>query len=204
MVDTKISALTDGAPILGTDELVLARSGANVKADVSDLLKAGANNTLFISSADVVVANTVVETTLIAVGAGSVTIPAEKLKVNSKFVFKSQGLISDTGNPAVQFRISLGGVLIGDTGANSLGAISDDHWFLSLEFVIRTEGATGTLVAAGGFLTSQNDHFALVNASPVVIDTTADQIIDFTIEWGAANAANTITAQITEIHEVSI
>jgi len=37
MADTKISALASGAPALGTDETVVARSGANYKLTVSDI-----------------------------------------------------------------------------------------------------------------------------------------------------------------------
>ena len=38
MADTKISALSSGAPAVGTDEYVIARSGANYKLTGTNLL----------------------------------------------------------------------------------------------------------------------------------------------------------------------
>ncbi len=161
--------------------------------------------TLFISTADAVVANTVVETTLISSGVGSITIPAASLNVvGMKYLLSCQGIISDTGNPTAQFRITLGGVLTGDSGTNALGSISNDHWILTQEFVVRTIGVTGTIIATGGFLTSQNDHFALINTTTITIDTTVDQTVDVTMQWGTASASNTVTAQICELHEIKV
>ena len=166
-------------------------------AEISD-------KTLFISNADVVVANTVVETSVIGTGAGTVTIPAASLKLNTKFIIMAQGIISDTANPTFQLRVKLDSTLIGDSGANALGAISNDHWFAQIEFVVRSVGVTGTIMASGGFLTSQNDHFAIVNTSVITIDTTVDQILDLTVEWGTANAANTVTAQILQLKQENV
>lgn len=163
-----------------------------------------ANSTLFISTADVVVANSTTETSIIGAGVGTMLIPAAKLKAGTKFKFRAQGIISDTGNPTFQIRGKLGGVTIADSGANTLGSITNDHWVLDLEMVIRTEGVSGTAMISGGFLTSKNDHFALVNTSTFSIDTTVDQLWDVSVEWGAADAANTVTAQIVELHEINV
>lgn len=162
------------------------------------------NNTLFISNADAVVVNTITETTLVASGAGTVTIPAANLKANAKFKIKIQGIISDTGNPTFQLRATLGGTLIGDTGANSLGAVLNDHWFLEIEFVVRTEGVSGTIMASGAFLTEQGDHFGMANTAAIVINTTVAQTLDVTAEWGVASASNTVTAQIFELEEFNV
>lgn len=40
-MDTKISALTSGAPALATDEIVIARSGANNKLTLAEILQGG-------------------------------------------------------------------------------------------------------------------------------------------------------------------
>lgn len=162
------------------------------------------DKTTFISNADVVVANTVVETTLIGPGVGSVTIPAAELVANAKFKFKAQGIISDTGNPTAQLRAKLNGTIVGDSGANTLGAITNDHWVLDLELVVRTEGVTGTVMGSGGFFTSKGDHFSLINLTTLVLDTTVDQVADVTFEWGVASASNTVTAQILELESVKV
>lgn len=173
-------------------------------AGIEDGAQVNKDKTTFISNVDVVVANTVTETTLTGAGVGSLTIPAADLVADVKFKVKAQGIITDTGNPSAQIRVKLGTVNIGDSGANNLGAISDDHWVLDLEFVIRTEGVAGTVMASGGFFTSKNDHFPLVNLGTVVIDTTVDQTVDVTFQWGTASASNTVTAQILELEFVKV
>jgi len=194
MANSKISELPDGGAAVASDSYPVNRAGVTTRVLIPP-------SVLFISNADAVIANTVTETTLIATGTGSITIPAANLKVGTKFLIKAQGIISDTGNPTFQLRVKLGTTLIGDGGASALGSISDDHWVLDLEFVVRSEGAAGTIMASGGFLTSQNDHFALVNTSTLVLDTTVNQTVDITGQWGTANAANTVTAQIVEVDE---
>lgn len=162
------------------------------------------SKTLFISNADVTVSNTVVETALTGVGVGSLTIPAANLKANAKFALKAQGIISDAGNPAFQLRVKLGGVLIGDTGSQTLGAITNDHWIVNVEFMVRSEGATGKIMSVGAFLTSKNDHFALVNTSEITIDTTVAQVLTVTAEWGTASTGNTVTLQILELDQFNV
>lgn len=180
------------------------------KLQVNGTIKANAyeglpNTTLFISTADATVANTAVETSIVPAGVGSTTIPSESLnQVGAKFKISVQGIISDSGNPLFTLRSKLGGVTIGDSGANALGSISNDHWIMEVEFVVRTIGVSGTIMATGSFITEQGDHFGLVNLGTIVIDTTQDQIFDCTVEWGTASASNSVTGQIAEIHELNI
>jgi len=167
-------------------------------------IKEQPNNTLFISNVDVTVENTVVETTIIGDGAGTVTIPGHKLKKDAKFLILAQGVVSDVANPTFQIRVKLGGVLLVDSGANTLNIQTDEHVTVMCEIMVRSIGVTGTVVALGDFQTSASDHFAMVDASPTVIDTTIDQLLDITVEWGTANASNTVTFQITELHEYNV
>lgn len=158
----------------------------------------------FIQTTDAVVANTTTEATLFAAGVGSLTIASDDLKVGNKFIIRLQGIVSDTGNPTVQLQIKLGSVVIGDTGGNTLGNVTNDHWILEVEFVVRTEGVTGTIMSSGGFFTEQGDHFGLINIAALTIDTTTSQTIDATIIWGAANVSNTITCQIAQVEMVNV
>ena len=180
-------------------------TGLEARTKINTALKSISTNTLFISTTDAVVLNTTDETTIVSTGVGSVIIPASKLnKIGVKFQTSVQGIISDTGNPSFELRVKLGGLTIGDSGANSLGSILNDHWRMDLEFVVRTIGVTGTIMATGGFVTAKDDHFSLVNLGTLVIDTTVDQTLDVTVQWGSANASNTVTCQILEIHEINV
>jgi len=166
----------------------------------ADISTPAENQTPFIQTAEVTVANSTAEATLVGAGNGSVTLAAADLVVGAKFGVKFQGIISDTGNPGFQMRGKLGGVLLGDTGVNGLGIGTNDHWIFDMEFVVVTEGATGTVRASGGFFTSAGDHIAMINVADITIDTTAAQAVDVTGQWAVANVANTVTCQIAEIH----
>ncbi|MEE8263258.1 MAG: hypothetical protein V3R83_12420 [Gammaproteobacteria bacterium] len=191
--------VTPGAP---TGNFTAAEK--NKLAGIEDGAQVNKNKTLFISNVDVVVTNTLTETTLTGAGVGSLTISAADLVEGAKFKINAQGIISDTGNPNARIRAKLGSVLIGDTLDNSLGSISDDHWILDMELVVRAEGAPGAVMASGGFLTSNNDHFAMVNVGTVGIDTTVDQTVNITFEWGTAAMGNIVTAQILELECVKV
>lgn len=154
----------------------------------------------FVQTADQIVANTVTETTILGTGVGTLTIPANVLKVGSLISCKVEGIVSDTANPSLRIRAKIGGVIIVDSGAVVLGGTANDHFALDVQMVVRAIGATGKLMSTGGAVTSKNDHFALVRAgaSPdeLTIDTTTSLLMDMTVEWGTANAGNTITGQI--------
>lgn len=154
------------------------------------------DGTLFQQTADKTVANTIVETTLLTTGVGVKDLPTSTFVVGDGFRVNAQGRISDTATPTLEFKVKLNGTLIATTGAVTLGAVSNDHWFLAFQGIFRSIGVTGTLMAAGGFLTQQNDHFGLTIASPIIIDTTIAQTVDVTATWGTAAAGNTITAQL--------
>lgn len=153
----------------------------------------------FEQTADKVIANSVVETSIIGTGVGTLIIPAGTLKVGQRVTLMAQGIISDTATPTFELRYKLNGVEILTSGAQTLGAISDDHWVLDVDFVVRSIGVTGSIMPSGGFLTEQNDHFGLVVLAAVTLDTTIAQTVDVTGEWGAASASNTITSQILEL-----
>jgi len=154
---------------------------------------------LFQQTADKTVIDTVTETTLLATGVGTMTLPANIVKVGSSFRINMQGRISDTATPTLEFKIKLGGITVVSTGAITLGAVSDDHWILIFTGVVRSVGTTGTLMGTGTFLTEQNDHFGLTVAAPITIDTTVDQVLDVTVTWGTANVSNTITSQTATV-----
>lgn len=154
---------------------------------------------LFEQTADQTVANTTTETTIGGPGEGSTTIPSTLLKFPQHFLLRAQGIVSNTATPTINIRFKLNGVTFASTGAQTLGSVSNDHWSAFIDFLIRSEGSTGTVMVTGGFLTSNNDHFAMINTAVQTIDTTIDQTFDITAEWGTASASNTITSQICDL-----
>ena len=99
MADTKISALTSGAPAQGTDEFIIARSGANYKLTGTNLLAlvTGTANTFTaaqtLASGDLKMTGSSSGTITFAVpaaaGTNTVTFPAETMTVGFRNIPQS-------------------------------------------------------------------------------------------------------------------
>lgn len=152
--------------------------------------------TAFVTKADVTVADTVAETTLLGQGNGTLTIPANSTGIGDRFHFEAKGFMSSTANPTLRIQLKSGGVLLADTGAVPVGNLANGHWVLSGDVVTRAIGVGGSVVVSGSFITSADDHFEFVSLTPVALDTTIDRVVDVTVTWGTALAGNTLTQQI--------
>lgn len=150
----------------------------------------------FVSTEDVIVANTIDESTLLGAGNGSLTIPANSTQVGDRFSFSLQGIFSASANPTMRIQLKSGLVLLADTGAQVISNLTNGHWVIVGDAVTRSIGVTGSTIISGSLQTSGGDHFQFVNLVPVVIDTTIERTVDATVIWGTAAAGNTITNQI--------
>jgi hypothetical protein len=162
----------------------------------SFLLTAPPINAAFKQTASATVANTAAETTLTAPGVGSLTIPAARLVAGSTIRVRARGVIADTGTPTVRFRVKIGATTFLDFGAVAFPTLAGTHgWELEGEITVRTSGAGGTAIGNGCAWISVTGAPDLdtVNTATSALDTTTAQAVDLTVQWGTANAANTIT-----------
>lgn len=156
----------------------------------------GYGGSLFVQTADATVANTTTETTLIASGEGTTTLPANLLKAGRRLRITASGHISDTGAPTLNVRVKLGGTTICATGAVTLNnTVTQTDWHMTVDITCRSAGATGTVQGGGIFDHDNGGSFGMVNTSAVTVDTTGTLAVDVTGEWGTADAADTITCQ---------
>ncbi len=156
----------------------------------------GDRNTLFVATADVTVADTVTETTLVGTGEGSITIPADRLDAGRRIIVKAGGHLSDTGTPTLEIKITIGGTEVATTGAMTLnGTITEAGWWLEVIITCRSAGASGTVVASGLFEYDDGTQHDLVKTSTTTIDTTGTNDVDVTAAWGTADTSNTVTLQ---------
>ena len=159
---------------------------------------------LFTQTADKTVANTTTETDLFGTGSGSLVLPAKFLIVGRTLRVRIRGVISDTLNPTVRVKLKLGATIIVDTGAVATAAtLSNSYFEFEAGITCRAVGASGTVMGSGGFLydagsLGSNIISAVVTAA-VTVDTTASLTLGTTFQWGAADAANTITSQIATL-----
>jgi hypothetical protein len=180
-------------------------TGTSGTSGVSPTLPTSVNYGLFAQTANSTpVTNTVVETSLINGGVGTLTVPANGFSVGDSFRAVFGGVINADNNQTIRIRMRTGSVLLLDSGLQNLGsAVIDDVWSLNVDFTIRQIGAAGvaSIVALGGFHYTKTNNasvqgfgFNVVNNT--TFDTTISNTLDVTAQWGAASTGNNIYSDI--------
>lgn len=156
------------------------------------------STTQFTQTADVTVANTTAETSILGTGVGSKTLGASSLIAGKTIRISGSGYIADLLTPTGRIKVKLGSTIILDSTAAALVTVTGSGRF-EYEAIItcRTTGGSGTVYCQGdaryySILTAAN-FIQMVNTATTTINTTTSQAIDVTWQWGTANAANTIT-----------
>jgi hypothetical protein len=145
------------------------------------------------------ITNTIVETTLLNGGVGSLVVPANGFAVGDSFAVTMGGHISSQNNVTLDIKIKSGSVILANTGLITMPATTNKHWNLEIRFTIRAIGAAGvaSIASFGVFTYSKNSSnafegadFSIINST--TFDTTISNTLDITAQWGAANAGNSI------------
>jgi hypothetical protein len=149
-----------------------------------------------------IITNTVVESSLIGTGVGSLSIPANFFKVGDSFTAKMCGLLSCANNETIHIRVKSDGTVIADAGVFQMKITTNKFFELTLDFTVTKIGVAGVaeLFTNGQYSYNHNaageiagNNFALV--SNTVFDTTVLNALSITAEWGLAKAANSIQSQ---------
>lgn len=157
---------------------------------------------------DITVSNTTTETSVLAASqSGSTkTIEAGLGRIGRSFLVQLYGSVSTTATPTLRVRIKLGSVILADTTAITMAnnTSSGGGGFVIEAIVdVTTIGAAGIVrcsalraiygVSNGG---STNQ---IVAAGSGVVDLTAAQTFDVTVQWGTASASNTVVIFLSVI-----
>ncbi|CAB4154651.1 hypothetical protein UFOVP648_22 [uncultured Caudovirales phage] len=122
-----------------------------------------------------------------------------------KFRFTANGNItSDSSAGVLTARMKLGSLVIASISGFTLhnNIASPNNFFIQGTFTIRTQGASGTVIANAYLQTDHvllranpngNSIVGLNNLGSLTIDTTTDKVFDFTFQFGTSSANNTIT-----------
>lgn len=150
--------------------------------------------TLFTQTASKTVADTDVETTLLSSGVGSLTLPANFLKVGTVLRVYLCGFHSSTSNPTATIKVKFGSTEI-SSGSDSSGNGTAKAFHIRCSITCRSVGASGSVVACGEYVELHNNgsSISLLGTAAVTVDTTTEQTLDLTFKWSAAAAGNTIT-----------
>jgi hypothetical protein len=149
------------------------------------------------------IANTTTESSLIGIGIGSLSVPANAFKVGDSYHAKLIGHISCNSAATLRLKIKAGSLVLADTGIIDLDTITNRHWEINVYFTIREIGGAGTAsIASGGIfsytknsgLNFEGTNFSIINGD--TFDTTISNTLDVTAQWGSANVADSIYSEI--------
>lgn len=146
---------------------------------------------------------TIVETTIIGPGVGTLTVPANTFQIGDSFTCALDGIISCISSGEIQIRIkTLSGALLADTGIIDLAAATDKSWILSLYFTIRTLGTPGVAsISSGGLFSyirnggTQFEGYVLSAVNNTTFNTTIDNTLVVTVQWNTNNVGNSILSR---------
>jgi hypothetical protein len=182
----------------------LVSVGANKVLENSNINASTVNTGLFAQTTDSVpVTATTVESSLIGVGVGTLSVPANAFQVGDSFNAFFDGILSCLGSATIQIKVktSLGVVLV-DSGIIDLDVTTSKAWTLSLQFTIRTLGTSGVAsISSGGVFSyvkngSNNfDGYVLSSLNNTTFDTTVNNTLVVTAQWNSNSASNSILSR---------
>jgi hypothetical protein len=155
------------------------------------------------------ITGTTSELSLVGVGVGTLSVPANTFKVGDSFHAKLIGHISCVGSATLDIRVKSESVLLADTTVVNLSAATDKHWEINIYFTIRSIGAAGAASLASGGLFSytknsgtnfEGSNFSIVNNT--TFDTTIDNTLDITAQWNTNNAGNSIYSELCILNKL--
>ena len=149
-----------------------------------------------------IITNTIIETSLVGAGVGTLTVPANSFQVGDSFVAKMCGHLSCANNETIHIRVKSNGITIADAGIFTMKITTNKYFELTIDFTVTKIGIGGVaeLFTNGQYSYNHNaageiagNNFALI--SNTVFDTTIVNTLTITAEWGAANINNSIQSQ---------
>jgi hypothetical protein len=162
----------------------------------------------FIQTAAVTVSNTDAETTLIAAGTGSLTIPAAAWFAGKSFRIVVQGAYSSSAdNPAnMQFTIKLGSVVIAQSAGVFMGPGKTDlPYEVRAECTCRSTGASGSIYSTGIMTYDEGGYITPLSngTGAATVDLTASQTLNITVKLSDDSAGNTVSAFIVTLEAIN-
>ena len=131
-------------------------------------------------------------------------IPANTLKVGDVIIFKNNGFFTTTTGATSSFRVKFGGTTL--FTQNVTYANNRTNYYIELELIttIRAIGTTGVIIAQGSAMIQNNSSYGievnpLVTLVPITINTTVDNLLDLTFQWGTTGQSITVSNAILEL-----
>jgi len=142
--------------------------------------------------------NSTGEQSIVGIGVGSLSIPANGFSIGDSFHGKIGGVLNATGGGGrseIILNIKAGATILATTGVFELDAATNQGWECELDFTIAAIGATGTICTNGNFIYTKDNNrtvFGYIFQDVEVIDTTVSNTLDLTVEWNVLNGGDDI------------
>lgn len=190
----RTSFLGDGSTITAGDKVVV--SGLTSGAVRSNL----AGGVVY---SDVAASTAVTNTTTATKFDKSYTFAANTLQAGDVIRVTAEAIASATNSTdTLTLDLMIGATVVATTGAIDV-ANSDTFTFMS-DIVIRTSGASGTVVATTAVNTATgNATFKSIILGSTAIDTTATQQVAVRATWSAANAGDSARLDVLDISKLN-
>ncbi len=156
------------------------------------------------------VTGTIVETTIIGPGVGTLSVPANAFQIGDSFTCALDGIMSCVGTATIHVHAkTLAGVILADTGIIALDAATIKPWLLTLYFTIRNIGGTGVAsISSGGLFSyvknsgTNFEGYVLSTVNNTTFDTTVNNTLVITVQWNTVNAGNSILSRNLTLQKI--
>ena len=191
-------------------EFAVAQDGVTYKVKNNNLAPFPTVYGLFAQTGDsAVVSGTTTESTLIDGGLGTLSVLANQFQIGDSFRADFAGVLNAANNQTIRIRVRTGSVILLDSGAQPITNITNDVWGLSINFTVRQIGGPGvaSIVSLGAFHYTKTSNgvvegFSFNNVNNTTFDTTINNTLDVTAEWGSANVGNSIYSDIFVLNKI--
>jgi hypothetical protein len=211
MPNLPISQLPELTAITSNAEFAVAQDGVTYRVKNSTLAPFPTVYGLFSQTANSVsVSATTIETTIIDGGVGTLTVGANQFQIGDSFRADFGGLLSSKNNDTLRIRVkTTGGVILADSGPQTMVASVNDVWQFSINFTIRQLGVAGVadIVSLGVFHTTKQSNnsqggFAFNTVNNTTFDTTVSNTLNVTAEWSSDSPLNSIYSDIFILNKI--
>lgn len=205
MPNLPISGLPQAGALDGSELFATVQSGVTKYTTLDSITYAPGNSYgLYAQTANSTpVSGTDVETTIINGGVGTLSVPANGFKVGDSFRAILAGVLNVSNNQTIRIRVKTGAVTLLDSGDQSISNIINDVFSLNIDFTIRQIGTAGvaSIVSLGTFhyvktVNGEVQGFAFNTINNTTFDTTINNTLDITAQWGSTDSGNSIYTDV--------
>jgi len=158
-----------------------------------------------------IISGTTNESSIIGTGVGSLIIPANGFTVGDSFKADLGGVLSAQNNDTIRIRVKAAntGMLLGDSGVQTLSNVTNNVWTLSLNFIIRAVGIAGaaSIGTIGRFSYNKTTNgaiegFAFNTVNNTTFDTTIQTEMIITVQFGTSSNNNIIFSDMFTLNKI--